>query len=93
LIGALVFLSGRKTAANAHLELGIEFVFSIQSADHLLRVQHFKTLNGLDVAGGDFAFFVYVERQFLWLVVLAVQFEFHFLEIENDVGHVLDYSG
>ena len=61
LIGAFVFLAGRKSATYAHLELGVEFVLSIQGANQLLRVQHIKTLNGLNVPGSDFAFFVYGE--------------------------------
>jgi hypothetical protein len=68
-------------------------VFSIKGADQLLRIQHFKTLNRLNVAGSDLAFLVYDERQFLGLVVLTVQFEFHFLEIQDDVGHVLNHAG
>jgi len=77
----------------AHLEFGVEFMFSIKCADRLLRIQHFETLNRLNVAGSDFAFLVHGERQFLGLVVLTVQFEFHFLEIQDDVGHVLNHSG
>src|SRR5204862_7856738 len=49
-------------------------------------------MNGLDVAGSDLAFLVDGERQFLWLVVLAIEFKFHFLEIENDIGHVLNHT-
>ena len=68
-------------------------MFLVESAYQLLRVQHFKTLDGLDVAGGDFAHLVHSKRKFLRLVVLAIHFEFHFLEIEDDVGHVLDNTG
>ena len=31
-----------------------------------------------------------VSESLLRLVVLAVEFEFHFLQVEDDVGHVLD---
>src|SRR5262249_41042017 len=56
------------------------------------RIQHLKTLNRLNVAGSDFAFFVHDERQFLWLVVLTIEFKFHFLEIEDNVGYVLNHT-
>src|SRR6266705_2403662 len=72
-VQTFVLFGGGKAAANAHIELGFKFMFPVESADHLLRVQHFKTLDSLDVAGGDFAFFVHGKRQFLRLVVLAVQ--------------------
>ena len=47
----------------------------------------------MNVAGSDFAFLVYEKRQFLGLVVLTIQFEFHFLEIQDDVGQVLNHAG
>ena len=84
---------GGKSAADAHFEFRIEFVFSIKGADQLLRIQHFKTLIRLNVAGSDLAFLVYDKRQFLGLVVLTIQFEFHFLEIQDDVGQVLNHAG
>ena len=93
LIGTLIFLAGGEATTDAHIKLGIKFMFFVESADHLLRVEHFKTLNGLDVAGGHFAFLVHDERKFLRLVILTVHFEFHFLEVEDDVGDVLDDAG
>jgi hypothetical protein len=38
LIRALVFLGCGKAAADAHIELGIKFMFPIEGADQLLRV-------------------------------------------------------
>src|SRR5207244_12407361 len=67
-------------------------MFAVESADELLRVQHFKALDGLDVAGGYFAFLVHDKREFLRLVVLPVHFKFHLLEVKDDIGHVLDHA-
>ena len=92
LIGALVFLTSGKSTTDAHFKFRVELMFPVQGANQLLRIQHFKTLNGLDVPGSDLAFLVDGERQFLWLVVLAIEFKFHFLEIENDIGHVLNHT-
>ena len=93
MIRALVFLGGGKAAADAHIELEIKFMFPVDGADQLLRIQHFKTLDSLDVASGHFAFLGYRERKLFWLVVLAVRFEFHSLKVEDDIGHVLDHAG
>src|SRR5438093_12168375 len=54
LIRTFVFLSCSEATTDAHIELGIKFMFLVERADHLLRVEHFKTLNGLAVAGGHF---------------------------------------
>src|SRR5438477_117149 len=70
----------------------IQAIQGVESANHLLRVQHLETLDGLDVAGGHFAFLVHGERKFLRLVVLSFEFEFHFLEVEDDVGNILDHT-
>ena len=51
-------------------------------------IENFAPLHDLDVAGGDFAFLVHAERKLARLVIGG--FEFHLLEVENDVGHVLD---
>src|SRR4029077_2697956 len=92
LVCTLVFLSSGKTATDAHIKLGVEFVLLVQGANDLLRVEHFKTLNGLDVAGHDCAFFVYAKRKFLRLVILTIELEFYLLEVEDDIGHVFDHA-
>ncbi len=91
LVGALVFVAGGETAADADFELGFEFVLLVERADDLLWVEHFVTLRQLDVAGGHGAFLVHVERELARLVIGG--FEFHPLQIEDDVGHVLDDRG
>ncbi len=62
----------------------------IERADDLLRVQHLVALDERDVAGGDFAFLVHGEREFARFVIGG--FEFHPLEVEHDVGDVLDHA-
>ena len=54
-------------------------------------IQHFMPWASLNVAGGDFAFFVHAERELARLVIVG--FELHLLQVENDVGHVLDHAG
>src|SRR5438045_2975907 len=65
----------------------------VQGTDDLLRVEHIETLDGLDVAGGDLAFFVDGERKLLRFVVLTIDLELHLFEVEHDVGHVLNDTG
>ena len=91
LIGALVFVARGETAADFHFELRLEFVLLVERADELLRIHHFVTLHELDIAGGDFAFFVHGERQFLRFVILP-PFELNPLQVQNDVGHVFDHT-
>ena len=62
----------------------------VQSADDLLGIEHFVALHHLNVSGGHFAFFVHNERKLLRLVIIG--FKFHFLEIKDDVGHVLHHA-
>src|SRR5262249_29858641 len=69
--------------------LGVEFVFLVEGADELLWIEHFVTRHFLNVAGGDFAFFVYTERKFFRLMAIC-GFEFYLLKVEYDVGHVFD---
>src|SRR4029453_14084250 len=92
LVCALVFLSSGKTTTDPHIELGLEFVLLVQGANDLLGIEHFKTLNGLDVAGSDLAFFVYSKGKFLGLVILALGVEFYLFEVEDYVGHIFDHA-
>ena len=52
-------------------------------------IEHFVALDELDIAGGYGAFLVHVERELARFVIGG--FEFHPLQVENDVGHVLDH--
>ena len=90
MIRPLVFVAGGKPTTDAHIELGIELMFLIQRADDLLRIEQVIALHQLDVPGGHFALFVYAERKLAGFMILS--FEFHALEIEDDVGHVLDHA-
>jgi hypothetical protein len=45
LIGALVFFARGETAADAHFELGVELMLLVESADELIGIQHFVTLD------------------------------------------------
>src|SRR5256886_11087849 len=87
LVWALIFLASGKTATDAYIKLGVELVLLVQSANELLRVEHFKTLNGLDVAGIDLAFFVYNKGEFFRLMILANQLEPYLFYIQLDVRH------
>ena len=90
LVGALVFVAGGETASDAHFEFGVELMLLVERADELFRVQDVVTLHDLDVAGGDFAFLVHGESEFARLVIGGL--EFHPLQIEHDVGDVLDHA-
>src|ERR1051326_6426698 len=70
----------------------IELVLLVHRADELVRIQDFVTLSELDVAGRNFAFLVHRERKLARLLPV-VGFEFDSLQVENDVGHVLDHAG
>ena len=66
-------------------------MFLVERANNLLRVEHFVTRDFLNIASSDFALFIHVERKFLWLVTVA-GLEFYFLQVEHDIGDVLDDS-
>ena len=90
-IGPLVFFAGGETAADSHFEFGVKFMFFVERADDLFRIQHFVALHDLDVMGGDFAFLIDGERKLARLVIGGL--EFNPLEVENDIGDVLHHSG
>ena len=66
-------------------------MFLVKRADHLLGIEHVVALHHLNVACGDFAFLVYNEGKFSRLMIVGL--ELHFLEVKNDIGHVLDHAG
>ena len=66
-------------------------MFFVHRADELVGIEHFVTLDELDVARGHFAFLVHGERKLARLVLGGL--ELHPLEIEDNVGHVLHHAG
>ena len=90
LVGALVFIARGKSAADAHFELGVELVFLVHRADELVGIEDFVALDQLDIAGRDFAFLIDRKRQLARLVLGRLELDA--LEVENDVGHVLDHA-
>src|SRR4029453_16339560 len=63
-------------------------MFLVERADHLLGIEHIVALHHLNLTGGDFAFLVYSQRKFPRLMIVG--FKLHFLEVEDDIGHVFD---
>ena len=89
LLGMLVFVAPGKTAADLHLELGLELHLLVERADVLVLVHHLALRGVLDIGGGDGAFLVHGDDQVADLVI--VRFEFHLLQVEDDLGDVLDH--
>ena len=90
MIGPLVLFARSKTTSNPDFEFSVKFMFFIEGADDLFRIQHFIALHDLDVVGRNFAFLVDGERKLARLVIGGL--EFNPLEVEDDVGDVLDHT-
>jgi len=88
LIDLLVLVARTESASDLHLEFHLEFLLAIDGADELGRIDQFDMLVELDVAGGHRAFFVHGEQECLRLA--AVRLELDLLEVQDDVGHILD---
>ena len=57
-IRALVFLSGKKSAANPNGEFRFKFLPLVDSANYLVGIQHFDPLDRLNIPGRNLALFV-----------------------------------
>src|SRR6266705_1638321 len=61
LIRTLVFFAGGETTTDTDIEFRIEFMFLVEYADYLFRIQDFVTLHELDIARGDFTLLIDTE--------------------------------
>jgi hypothetical protein len=77
-----------KAAADFDLELHLEFLLLVERANVLGGIDQLDVLVELDVGGGDFAVFVGREQEDLRIA--GVGLEEDFLEIQDDVGDVLN---
>ena len=83
-----IFVARTKTAPDFHFQFHLEFFLFVERANDLIRIDQFDVLVGLDVGSGHFAFLVRRKQQCLRLA--RVRLELDLLEIQNDVGHVLN---
>ena len=90
LVGLLVFVAGAETAADLDFQFHLEFFLLVERADVLFGIDQFHILVQLDVAGGNFAFFVRGEKESLR--VAAVGLEKNLLEVQHQIGDILDDS-
>ena len=91
LIGFLVLVARRETAADFDFQFHLEFLLLVERADVLVGIDQFVILDELDVGGGHFAFLVHGERELARFVIGRL--EFHLLQVQHDVGHILDHAG
>jgi hypothetical protein len=91
-IRALVFLSGKKSATNPNIEFRFKvLLFFVDRANYLVGIQHFDPLDRLNIPGGNLTLFVDVNCYGARFVV--DRFKFYLLQIQDDVGYVLNDSG
>ncbi len=90
MIWFLVFIAREETAAYLDLKFHLKLFLLVQRADELLGIHNFHSGIQLDITGGHCAFFIHRNHQHLR--VARLPFEKDFLEIEDDVCHVLDHS-
>ncbi len=88
-VGALVLVAGGEAAADADFHLGLELDLAVEGADQLLLVDDLVLGIFGDVGGGDFALLVDRDAERLGVLVLEVA-ELDLLQVEDDVGDVLD---
>src|SRR5665213_2986363 len=82
------FAARTETAADFHGQLHLKFFLFVEGADVLVGIDQFNVLVQLNVAGGHDAFLA--GRQQKHLLVARVRLELDLLQVQNDVGHVLD---
>ncbi len=91
LILALVLVAGGETTADANFEFAVELHLLVEGADDLVLVDHVVDVVARDVTGGDDAFLLDLDREDAGLLFVVV--ELHLLEVEDDVGDILDHAG
>ena len=77
-------------AAPFQAHLDVERTAAAERCDMQTRIENFDVGVALDVAGGNFSGPRFGNRQGLGFA--AVQLEWHLLEIEDDVGSVLNHA-
>src|SRR6266705_710811 len=90
-IRALVFVSGKKAAANPNVEFRVKFLLLVVRANYLVGIQHIDPLNRLNIPGRNLTLFVDVNCYRARFVV--DRFKFYLLQIQDDVGYVLNDPG
>ncbi len=86
-----VLLGGHIAAALADGEFHVQLHVVLHAADHELRVQHLETGGVLaDVGGGEAVLTANSEVEFLVVHVLKLAAEAYLLEVEHDLGDILD---
>ena len=88
LVDFFVFVTRTKATADFDFHLHFEFLPFVERADKLAGVDQFNVLIEQDVGGGHRPLFVCREHQCLLLA--GVGLEFDFLQIQDDVRHILD---
>ena len=90
MVCALVLLAGGESATNAHFEFGVELMLLIECADQLFGFRTSSALHDLNVARSYVAFLVHGKGKLSRFMIIGL--ELHPLEVEHDVGHVLDHA-
>jgi hypothetical protein len=92
-VGALVFLPGGETAADADFKFALELGLAVKRADDLVLVDDLVVIVFLDVAGGDDAFLVGADGEQARLLAFAVVAEAHLLQVEHDLDDIFEDAG
>jgi hypothetical protein len=90
-VGLRVLVGRDVAAAAVDLDLHAQVAVPVQRGDVQVRVQHLDVGVHLEVAGAHLALAPHLERGLLGAV--ALELEAHLLQVEDDLGHVLDHAG
>ena len=91
LLQLLVLLGRTETATDLDFQLDFKVHLLVQRADVLVGVEHLHHLVALDVRRRYRPFLI--GREIHDVRLAAVRFQQHFLQVEHNVGHVLDDAG
>src|SRR5271165_6896890 len=81
----------RIPAANPNVEFRFKFLLFVDRANYLVGIQHFDPLDRLNIPGRNLTLFVDVNCYRARFVV--DRFKFYLLQIQHDVGYVLNDPG
>ena len=88
LIRFLVGVARKEAAAHHNLHHHVDLLFLVGGADDLFLVDHLQARRQFQVAGGDFALGGDAQANFLGFTAGVAKLDF--LEVQDDVGDVLD---
>ena len=88
---AEIVQAGKKSATNPNIKFRLKFLFLVERADDLIRIQDLDPLDGLDVTRRDLPLFAYIDAHCTRFMINRP--EFYLLKIQDNIGDVLDDTG